>query len=282
MKDKILLVDDDPEILKILEKKFIENYDVKTALNAEDALIDFDETGPYSVVIADMKLPGMDGIHFLEKIKEKDPETIRIILTGYADMESAIYAVNRGKIYHFLTKPCPKDVLLKVVEIGLEHYKNQLKIKEEAITDELTGLFNRRYFIVKVEENIKSEDKFSIIFIDINKFKGINDKFGHETGDRALKILADLLKKVCRNNDISARIGGDEFVILAKNTNKIGALSIINRIRELLNNEKIENTDVTLSIAAGIASFPEDSTDMEKLLTIVDENMYKDKRENQE
>jgi two-component system, cell cycle response regulator len=275
MKDKILIVDDDPKTLELLKKKFNDNYDVETASNAEEALEVFDKTGPFTVVIADMKLPGMDGVNFLEKIKEKDPEAIRIILTGHADMDSAIYAVNKGKIYHFLTKPCPKDVLLNVVKIGVEHYKAEAKIKEESITDELTGLYNRRYFMHKTEEKIKAEERFSILFFDINKFKEINDKLGHEAGDRALKIFSDMLKRVCRTKDISARFGGDEFVILANDTNKTGALLIVNRLRELMKNE---TSSITLSIATGIVSYPEDSIDIEQLIKIADENMYKDKR----
>ena len=283
MKNKILIVDDDIKILESLKKKIETKYNVVTVRNAEEALKIFNEDNNYAVVISDMKMPGMDGIEFLEKIKEKDPLTIRILITGYADLETAINAVNKGKIFHFLSKPFTKEVLLKVIEIGLETYKKQLKLQQESITDELTGLFNRRFFLSKLEEEFINAERekidFCIIFIDINNFKEINDNYGHDIGDRALIILSNLLKRICRNNDISARFGGDEFIILANFTNKAGAEILINRIRDLLNKEIIDNTDITISIAAGISGYPDDGKEIETLINIADQEMYKNKKE---
>jgi CheY-like chemotaxis protein len=123
MAEKILLVDDEPNILdgyrRILSREFV----METALGGEQAMKLAEENGPFAVVVSDMRMPGMDGIQLLSQIKMRSPDTIRVMLTGNADMETAIHAINEGSIFRFLNKPCSREMLGKTLTAALVQYR---------------------------------------------------------------------------------------------------------------------------------------------------------------
>jgi ActR/RegA family two-component response regulator len=123
MAEKILLVDDDSNILDGYRRSLSREFLMETALGGEQALKMAAENGPYAVVISDMRMPGMDGIQLLSSIKSQSPDTIRIILTGNADLGTAINAINEGSIFRFLTKPCDKDAMAKTLTAALVQYR---------------------------------------------------------------------------------------------------------------------------------------------------------------
>ena len=123
MTEKILCVDDDANILQAYQRGLRKQFHIDTALGAEQALTAIPAQGPYAVVVADMRMPGMDGVQLLATIKKRAPETVRIMLTGNADQQTAIEAVNEGNIFRFLTKPCPPQDLAKALSAGIEQYR---------------------------------------------------------------------------------------------------------------------------------------------------------------
>jgi len=123
MKDKVLLVDDDAMVLAGLKRQLRNQFSIDTALNGEEALQRVRENGPYAVIVSDFMMPGMNGVEFLSRIKKSNPDTIRMMLTGTADMPTAIKAVNEGNIFQFHPKPCPTETLSKAIQSGLTHYK---------------------------------------------------------------------------------------------------------------------------------------------------------------
>ncbi|MBE9544820.1 MAG: response regulator, partial [Proteobacteria bacterium] len=123
MKDKILLVDDDAMILAGLKRQLRSQYRIEIALSGEEALKIIDEKGPFAVVVSDYYMPGMNGIDFLCKVKRVDPDTVRMMLTGSADMSTAIQAVNEGSIFQFHPKPCPANTLGQAIQSGIEKYR---------------------------------------------------------------------------------------------------------------------------------------------------------------
>ena len=120
---KILCVDDEPLILDSLESVLRRSYFVVTAKSANDGLALMTQKGPFAVVLSDMRMPGMDGAKFLAKAKEIAPDTVRMLLTGYAEMASAIAAVNEGHIFRFLTKPCPSPLLLNAIRDAVRQHE---------------------------------------------------------------------------------------------------------------------------------------------------------------
>jgi len=123
MIDKILLVDDDAMILAGLKRQLRNQFSIETASSGEEALKMVLENGPYAVVISDFLMPGMNGIEFLCRLKENNPDTVRMMLTGSDDMPVAIGAVNKGNILQFHSKPCPADILGEAIKTGIEEYR---------------------------------------------------------------------------------------------------------------------------------------------------------------
>jgi response regulator RpfG family c-di-GMP phosphodiesterase len=123
MTEKILLVDDDSNILDAYRRSLNREFMLETALGADLALKLFADSGPYAVVVVDMRMPGMDGLQLLARIKTISPDTVRIMLTGNADTETAIHAINEGNIFRFLNKPCSKDLMAKTLTAALVQYR---------------------------------------------------------------------------------------------------------------------------------------------------------------
>lgn len=174
--------------------------------------------------------------------------------------------------WYFESQELKRAMLLGV---GLLH-NNIKKLREDLHKDPLTGLGNRRSLDATIQEFKNLEIKFSIITIDIDYFKKINDTYGHDIGDKVLKNLANILAHVCRLNDVPCRIGGEEFLILLPNTRKEDAAKIAERLR--VNVEQAEMPMVgRITISLGISSYPDDSVDVTSVLKYGDEMLYKAK-----
>lgn len=133
MNHKVLIVDDEPAVLEGYKRLLRREFDLETAEGGELGLTTLQEHGPFALVISDMRMPKMDGVQFLSRVKELSPETIRMVLTGHADMQSAIDAVNQGSVFRFLTKPCEKETLAKAITTGFVQY--QLVIAEKVLLE---------------------------------------------------------------------------------------------------------------------------------------------------
>ena len=154
------------------------------------------------------------------------------------------------------------------------------KVKRQAITDPLTGLYNRRFFedniIKEAERSLRLRQPFSIISLDLDYLKKINDTYGHQYGDIAIKTIATVIKKEARSIDIPARIGGEEFNLLLPGVDSIGAQIAAERIRKSIESQVIETIGgVTASI--GVATFLEHSDRIDELIELADQAMYKAK-----
>ncbi len=123
MAEKILLVDDDTNVLDGYRRSLGREFFLETALGGVQALELATDRGPYAVVVSDMRMPGMDGIQLLSKIKALSPDTSRIMLTGNIDIDTAVNAINEGNIFRFLTKPCSREVMAKTLTAALEQYR---------------------------------------------------------------------------------------------------------------------------------------------------------------
>lgn len=120
---RVLCIDDEPNLLAALERQLRKQFDIHTAVGPEAGLQKIATDGPFAVVVSDLRMPGMTGIEFLSRVRKKYPDTVRIMLTGQADLSTAIGAVNEGNIFQFLTKPCPTDVLARALTSALEQHQ---------------------------------------------------------------------------------------------------------------------------------------------------------------
>lgn len=138
MNGKVLFVDDEPAVLEGYKRTLHRDFDADTAVGGQEGLALIAARGPYAVVISDMRMPAMDGVQFLSRVREVSPNTVRVILTGYADLQSAMNAVNEGNIFRFLTKPCETEILKKAITTCLIQYQ-LITAEKELLENTLMG-----------------------------------------------------------------------------------------------------------------------------------------------
>ncbi len=136
--EKILLVDDEHLLLLALQRQLRNEFDVHIAEGAEAGLKAMDNDGPFAVVVSDMRMPGMNGAQFLDQVRDQWPECVRIMLTGNSDQATAVEAVNKGQIYRFLNKPCPKDVVILALDSALAQYR-LFRLERDVLAETLNG-----------------------------------------------------------------------------------------------------------------------------------------------
>ena len=123
MSERVLFVDDEPQVLEGIQRSLRKQVDMQTATSGAEGLRLLNEAGPFALVISDMRMPCMNGAQFLTKVREHNPETVRMILSGQSDLQATIAAVNEGHIYRFLNKPCPPEQLLSAIEDGINQHR---------------------------------------------------------------------------------------------------------------------------------------------------------------
>lgn len=191
MKPRILLVDDEPNIIHSYSRGLRKDWELVTAMSGEEGLKAIEEQGPFSVIVSDFNMPRMDGITFLAKSIDKAPESVRMMLTGEGDFQIATKAVNEGNIFRFITKPCPLEHLDKALREGFRQFR-LLQIEKEARQLELTiaGEIQNTLLLEKVPDGLNSIDLAALTvpskdvdgdFIDFFKFSA--DKFDLVVGD---------------------------------------------------------------------------------------------------
>lgn len=282
----ILIVDDDESICRtlalVLGKK---GYETEIARTGRDALNKAKKRF-FHVVLLDLKLPGMQGLSLLAPLKKQHPDLATIVITGYASLETAVQAVNEGAA-GYITKPLDMDETLTIIGEALEKQRLIAELRRLSLSDELTGLLNRRGFIRMAQHQLKLANRTKrqvlLLFADFDRLKQINDALGHRDGDRALIEFANVLTKTFRESDIIARIGGDEFVVLAVEAGEDRAETLLHRFWEKLDAHNAQGEQhYKLSISVGIAHYdPERPCSIEELLHRADAAMYEQKKAEQ-
>ena len=280
LKGKILIVDDAPDTLEIIQKLLsYEGYEVVLATTGEEGVKRVEDERP-EVVLMDINLPGIDGTEALRRIRRINPIQSVIMLTAFATVENAIRALKEGAT-DFIKKPFENEHLIHIVNQSLEKYRT-LKEKEKlegevrrlSITDDLTGLYNHRHFFKTLESELvrlkRQKTSLSLLMFDLDNFKRYNDFYGHLEGDRVLKKIGEIIKNSIRHNvDSGYRYGGDEFAALLIGAPLDQALTIAERIR--ISIEEAGFKSITASI--GLAEFRDDF-DLERFVKSADDAMY--------
>ena len=211
---------------------------------------------------------------FIESDKSYVRSIACIPMVVYSDVIGVINVTNKKGGKEFTDE----DVeMLKAVADQAAVAVNKAQLWDMAVTDSLTGLYVRRYFMVKLQEEIHRAERYnkhlSVVMADLDRFKRINDTYGHEAGDRALKTISRFLQKNIRDVDAIARYGGEEFVMLIPDADKESAFCLAERLRAKLAKVKLEDLP-PITISLGIATYPLDGTDIEVLIRKADAAMY--------
>ena len=282
-RSNILLVDDNPDKLKLLEAALrLAGYHVRTATDGEEALAIIDSFQP-DLVITDVMMPRMNGYELAERIRG-NPRTrfIPVIMQTAAGRKSEdLLRASEVGALGYITDPTDLDLLLARTRTLLE-FKAYLDVCEEAaFTDHLTGLANRRRFERQLEREVsrtlRYEHPFSLLMLDIDHFKEVNDNFGHDAGDEAIRRLSKVLQEGTRGIDCAARIGGEEFAILLVETEKDSALEVADRLRLSIRNTAIPLVG-RITASFGVAECPSSAQTAADMLKAADTALYQAKR----
>ncbi|MBF0447486.1 MAG: diguanylate cyclase [Magnetococcales bacterium] len=286
-----ILVAEDDESQLILVHHFLSKngYRVIQAKNGAAAAQLFEEKKP-DLVLLDAKMPILDGFLTCEKIRKLPggQQVPIIMVTALSDDDSVDRAFEAGA-EDYVTKPIHWAVLRQRIQLLLDRKQAEKQIQFQATHDGLTGLPNRTLFMDRLQSAIlnsqRNTNPVGLMFIDLDRFKWINDELGHAAGDQLLQEVADRMTGAVRQSDTVARLGGDEFtVILADATDLSSVRTVAEKILFHLQQPFIlAGQSVTISGSIGLTFYPTDAQDAEKLLCNADNAMYmaKNKGRNQ-
>ncbi|MGH7720515.1 MAG: diguanylate cyclase [Gemmatimonadaceae bacterium] len=220
----------------------------------------------------------------ISRVHDRAPDVPIVVLTDSDDELQAVQALKAGAQDSLVRSQVDGNLLVRAIRYAIERHQLQMALRAMSLVDDLTGLYNRRGFLTLARQQLKVADRMrkrvAQIFVDLDGLKRINDTLGHRDGDQALLDTADLLKETFRDSDIIARIGGDEFVVLAMETSGITAETWLCRMQERLQALNRGGTrGYRLSLSIGVAYYdPEFPCAIDELLAQADTQMYREKR----
>lgn len=313
-----MLVDDEENIVAALARLLRgSGYKILKAGSGEQglALLAQNDVG---VIISDQRMPEMTGVEFFSRVKELYPKTVRMILSGYADLESVKDAINRGAIYKFITKPWDEATLCANIAEAFDHHelmqqKERLlleiesgnetlarlnaelevlieckdgQIERATYYDTLTGLPNRLLFLDRLAQELahaQRDDRLvAVMSVNLDRFRQVNDSFGHPVGDKLLHAAAERLKGHVRDSDTLACIGSDGFCFILANVKAAHhAGEIAQKVIDSFAHSPVSvgDNEIFVTVSAGISIYPFDGVDAAALVRNADAALHHAKNE---
>jgi len=287
---KILVIDDMKENILILSGLLKEQASIIFATDGEEGLEKASSQKP-DLILLDISMPGIDGFEVLDRLKS-NPQTTEIpviFVTGIPDTDTEERGLNQGAV-DYVTKPFAPAVVKARVRIQLQLPRltqdlrgANLELTKMAMTDSLTGLYNRRHFIQAASNELKSfqrgENPAGMMMLDIDNFKTINDTYGHDTGDQVLVHTTSTCKTLLRKNDVFGRWGGEEFTVLFPATPLEESGRVAQRICSLLATTPLDTGSHIIKFTAsfGVTQLRKEDINCEQALKRADVALYEAK-----
>lgn len=306
-KIKVLAVDDDPVALRILVNVLrTQGFDVTFAKNGAEAMRMAMREGP-DIIVADQEMPEMSGLELTQALRrsKRGSSMYIVLLTGASQERLLVDAFDAG-VDDFIEKPFEGRFLVARLKAGMRIVGLQRRIEEDrrtilrqlaekntfnrklkmlSLTDLLTEVPNRRHAMTRIEEEWKSCGRsgghFSVVMVDIDNFKAVNDRFGHDVGDAVLKATAQAISGTLRGEDQVARLGGEEFLIVSRSASLTDARVLAERVRLVVEENVVEASGFrdSVTISLGVASFEQGYMGVSEMLKAADEAVYQAKTE---
>ena len=299
-----ILVADDEIAIRSLVGELLEEegHTVTLAEDGQDALEKFNLDW-HEVVFSDIRMPKMTGIELLKEVKKINENTQFIIMTSHASVDNSIAALKQGA-FDYIIKPFEDlDLIVETANRAIanlsgireqQYLLNTLsrqnaelgdlnkKFRELAIRDGLTGLFNHRHAQYKMQEEFERARRFdrdlSVLFMDVDHFKVFNDTHGHQAGDVVLQTIGEMMNIMTRESDVVARWGGEEFIVIAAETDEEQACGLAEQIRKAIAAHKFEHAEKQplgiISLSIGVATISEKTADADVLVRLADNAVY--------
>lgn len=268
----ILLVEDNPGDVRLVEELLRAAWVVAGSINhvssVEDAIGRVAEDVP-ACILLDLSLPDAQGLGTLERVRDAHPSVPIVVLTGTDDEAQAVQAVQEGAQDYLIKGQVDGHLLGRAIRYAIERKFAEVQLSHQALHDPLTGLANRALLMERLAQALARTERHpssvAVLFLDIDRFKTINDNFGHEVGDSVLACIGDRLRKALRPEDMASRFGGDEFVVLCEDLeDDRHVVTIAKRIGRSISEpisleagEVVVTTSIGIAAARGIGDRPE-------------------------
>ena len=286
---KVLICDDDPVDRKLI-RAYLKHIDdrefILVEAGSEEEIREALEMGAIDLILLDVQMPERSGMEWLSELAGTQLAPV-VMVTGFGSEEIAAESIQEGAIGYLSKVGLSRDRLQSTIDKSLSRWRqlkqsqaDQQELERLALHDALTGVFNRRAILLRLEDQMKHARRYredlSVLMLDIDHFKTVNDRYGHLTGDRVLCMLAQCLLDNVREVDFVGRTGGEEFIATLPRTDASGASVVAERLRaavagQTMSADAVTSFHVTISIGVA-ASSPNDTT--ASLLDRADRAMY--------
>lgn len=283
IRPRILVAEDDADLRRAVVRRLRgAGYDVVEAADGCAALILVEAT-PVDVAVLDVMMPGLDGFRLSERLQALAEPPHIVIVSGRGGLDDRLRGLYGGAV-DYVTKPFEFEDLLARISVAVRVRARLEEMRAESRVDLLTGLRNRRSFeltiAAEVARALRYQRPLSLAFLDVDGLKAVNDTHGHAAGDDLLRAVGRALLAVCRETDRPARIGGDEFAVVIPETDREGALPLLDRFRAAFVDHRFMANGVSISpsVSIGLAVFPTEANDAAGLRALADRDLYRAKR----
>jgi len=279
----ILVVEDDPDTCHFYAESLrLQGFTVREASDGYDAIDKIKQELP-DLVLSDLRMPNMGGMALLHLLRS-DPvgrDIPYVVLSGTSDIDTRIACLESGA-NDVLPKPIDSNELAVRLQLQIRQSVERRNLREQSYVDELTGLYNRRGTMQALERELSRVSRttapLSVLSLDVDEFKSINDQFGHAAGDDVLQAIAGAVVSAVRTSDIVGRLGGDEMLVVLPDVGQLLANSIAYRIRQNVADLRVADVTKKLSVSIGVAVDNSGRGAIAELLKRADEDMYRNKR----
>jgi diguanylate cyclase (GGDEF)-like protein len=283
----LLIIEDNPVdrhlLVKIVREAVGKDCQIRTAGTLSQAAAVVNSESALAVVLTDLSLPDAQGVEVVTKLQELGVSAPLVVVTGSSDESLAVRAVEAGASEYITKGQLDPRLVSRALRFAMQRKRSQLHLTRVALTDPLTGAANRAFFESHLAhwlfEAHTAQRRFAMFFVDLDRFKEVNDTFGHAVGDALLIAVTGRIQECLHDNDLLARIGGDEIAILSRRaTTREEAEKLRREIKQSLHESfALSGCDVRTSASVGAAIFPDDGTESSELLRAADRDMYRDK-----
>ena len=284
----VLLVEDNPADIYLVQRILAETPDFPASVEAVGRLstaIDRLRQNGVDLVLLDLSLPDSSGLETFRQLADGIPVVPVVVLSGYDDERTALEAVRVGAQDYLVKGKFNSALLGRTLRYAIERHRLQTELHALSLTDELTGLYNRRGFLTLAAEDLRQARRrgaeLVLGFADLDGLKTINDRYGHTEGDQAIRDAAVILRHTFRDSDLIARLGGDEFIILLRDARPDATDRARTRLAQRLRqHNEAGRHPYELSLSVGFARERVfDHATLERLIAAADRAMYRSKHD---
>ncbi|MFP5224576.1 MAG: diguanylate cyclase domain-containing protein [Actinomycetota bacterium] len=275
---RVMIIDEEPADRRLVEG-MLEGLDVMVARDLDQAA-EVLALDPTRVAILDLRMPGMEGVEAVEHLRRRAPTSPIVVLTASVDEQVGLQAISVGAQDFLRKDTVDREMLLRAIRYAKQRADRERDLERRVLDDPLTGLPNRRLIRDRIQHALTKLDRdpsagVVVLFIDLDGFKEINDRFGHDAGDRVLVTLAQRLRKAVRTADSIGRYGGDEFVAVCEGIrNGPQLVALIERLSSaILQGIRFEGRSFAVRASIG-ATFGHPGSTVDEMLTAADSAMY--------